>query len=120
MFMIYDYINNKELYSLCPHSNDILNLTVREYFNLKIPKKIIKRKLSSILDVFEDEKLEAEVENPLQTMDELSYKNNYKMIISGGRDRNIIISDVVNMRKLGQITLKHCSMDGYKFVSLRR
>lgn len=37
----------------------------------------------------------------------LSDHNEHKLIISGGRDRTIIISDVVEMKKLGEIVLKN-------------
>ena len=51
---------------------------------------------------------------------ELANRNYNKLIISGGRDRTIVISDVVEMKKLGEINLKNWSMEGYRFTGLRR
>lgn len=56
MFIVYDFTTSTEMYSLCPHSNDIIRLSVREYVSLKIPNNYIKRKLSNILDIDWEEK----------------------------------------------------------------
>jgi Leucine-rich repeat (LRR) protein len=69
----------------------------------------------------EEEKVQNHMnQNLAEKIEELSDKNLNKVIISAGRDRNIIISDPIKMRKLGQITLTNCSNEGYRFTGLRR
>ena len=121
MFVVYDFRNGQEMYSLCPHQNDIIHMSIREYSNLKVPQVNLKRKLSSLLnlELCDEEQFLRDIPDPEAMKTELSWRNSSKMIISGGRDRNIIISDVVNMRRMGQITLKNCTSDGYKFIGLK-
>ena len=122
MYVIYDYVNQTELYSLCPHSNDIINLSVREYVNFAAESPSVKRKLSAILNMDQEDetKMCDTIPDPILTKKKLSSQNKHKLIISGGKDRNIIVSDVVNMWKVGQITLKNCTSDGYKFIGLSK
>lgn len=99
MYVIYDYVNQTELYSLCPHSNDIINLSVREYVNFAAESPSVKRKLSAILNMDQEDetKMCDTIPDPILTKKKLSSQNKHKLIISGGKDRNIIVSDVVNM-----------------------
>jgi hypothetical protein len=72
-------------------------------------------------DTIEELKSEDEEESPtINRVSELAKRNDNKIVITGGRDRTIVISDVVEMKKLGEITLKNCSNEGYRFIGLKR
>ena len=123
-FSVYDFAECKEIYSLCPHTNDILNVSIRQYHNIET--KTLKRRTSLDLSFLlrreaeEIKNIDEELKETLDKISELDNRNFNKLIISGGRDRTIVISDVVEMKKLGEINLKNWSMEGYRFTGLRR
>lgn len=112
VFSVWDFAECKEIYSLCPHTNDILNVSIRQYHNIET--KTIKRRTSLDLSFLlrrnaeeSKESNEEELAATIEKISELDNRNYNKLIISGGRDRTIVISDVVEMKKLGEINLKN-------------
>ena len=124
VYVVWDFVKQEEVYSLCPHNNEILDIWIRQYrvFDCDKPSQVVEQfpvDFSSVME--EEEKAQNQMnQNLAEKIEELSDKNLNKVIISAGRDRNIIISDPIKMRKLGQITLTNCSNEGYRFTGLRR
>lgn len=120
MYTVVDYIKGHELYTLCPHNNDILNVCIHQSKHLLNCRGNTGTSFSQLVWQNEDDE-PVKIENSdtvKERFEDLTYKN--QLIISSGRDRNIVISDAVGMRKLGQITIKNCSNDGFRFTVLRR